>query len=236
MLLKKGVYIPASKRRKKQGRMTFLMAIIIVFCTLLILIDKRMYPIVKDFAAAKAQILANETINAAVEEYLLKSAIKYDDLILLSRTSEGIITSAQVNTPAVNLIKTGVVSSARSGISSVDETVVRIPLGNLLGSTYFTGRGPLIPIKLKLVANIYANFENELFSAGINQTLHKINMNVSGKVTIMLPFSRETSNFESDYLIGQTVIVGTVPDAFTQVVDADDELDGTIMDFGAGIE
>ena len=231
--MKRGFYIPPSKRRKRRGKMLVFLAFLMLFCFFLVVFDRRIYPIVKDFATAQAQILSNNAINTAVEAHLRESGIKYDDLIVLSRAEDGAVTSAQANTTAVNLIKTGVVKAASERVSALDETTVNIPIGSLTRSAYLAGRGPTIPIKLKIAANVFAEFESEFSDAGINQTLHKINLKVRAKVIIMLPISRASSEFESDYLIGQTVIVGKVPDAFTQVVDADDEMDGTIMDFGA---
>jgi hypothetical protein len=57
----------------------------------------------------------------------------------------------------------------------------------------------------------WAGPESEFLSAGINQTIHKINLKVSVGIRAVIPgFSDETS-VSADYCVAQTVIVGDVP-------------------------
>ena len=234
--MRKGAFIPPSRRRKRRNILLGIISVFLMLAVFLAVADRRIYPLMKDFAQAQAQIMANDLINSAIEEYLRENQVTYDDLIILSREADGAVTSAQANTVGMNSIKTSVQRGVRERAGLNPEIIVKIPVGNLTGSAYLSGRGPKIKVKLILDANVYAEFESVLQSAGINQTLHMINLKVKADIHIMLPLSRTTTQFETDYLVGQTVIVGRVPDAFTSVIDQDDELDGRLMDFGATLE
>lgn len=62
------------------------------------------------------------------------------------------------------------------------------------------------------------NVETELISnfsqAGINQTLHRIYLNVSCNVCILTPFDTIEENITSQVLLTEAVIVGDVPSTY----------------------
>ena len=59
-----------------------------------------------------------------------------------------------------------------------------------------------------------AGFENVFSAAGINQTLHQILMDVTVTVSLLLPTGSATVDVQSQVVIAETVIVGTVPDNY----------------------
>ena len=61
---------------------------------------------------------------------------------------------------------------------------------------------------------IHVDFETQFMEAGINQTIHTINLVISVDIEILLPFAYSVMTVESEMPIAQTLIVGTVPDAY----------------------
>lgn len=222
-----------SKRWRK--KLCALLAILVSLCVLAVVCDRQIYPIVKDYSAAKARTYANAVINEAVAEMLKTEQITYDDLIHLSRDADGRIMSAEVDSVLINKLKTDAVGRIRTDIGDAQETVVEIPLGNLTGSAYLSGRGPCIDVKLRLSSNVSAKVMSEFYSTGINQSLHIIKLQITASVFILLPSGRSTVDYTTDYLLGQTVIVGEVPQAYTTVFESDGELEDIVNDYGAVI-
>ena len=73
-------------------------------------------------------------------------------------------------------------------------------------------------------------------SAGINQTLHQITLIISADVHFIMPWYRTKGNFETDFLLAETIIVGEVPDAYTNVIESvGSDMAGDLFDFAAGI-
>ena len=72
-------------------------------------------------------------------------------------------------------------------------------------------------------------------SAGINQTLHRIILKVSVNVYLVMPWYRASSSVEAEFILAETLIVGKVPDAYTVVIETDEEgeLSGIVNDYGA---
>lgn len=81
----------------------------------------------------------------------------------------------------------------------------------LLGTKILSGRGPDIPIKMATVGNVETDLVSQFSQAGINQTLHRIYLNVSCKVTILTPFDTIDQNITNQVLIAEAVILGEVP-------------------------
>ena len=77
-----------------------------------------------------------------------------------------------------------------------------------------SGRGPSIPIKMSTIGNVETELVSQFSHAGINQTLHRIYLNVNCKVTILTPFDTIEENITNQVLIAEAVIVGEVPSTY----------------------
>jgi len=84
----------------------------------------------------------------------------------------------------------------------------------LHGTKILSGRGPNVPIKMATVGNVETDLVSQFSQAGINQTLHRIYLNVSCKVTILTPFDSIEQEITNQVLIAEAVILGDVPDTY----------------------
>ena len=74
---------------------------------------------------------------------------------------------------------------------------------------------------------------NLFTDAGINQTSHKVMLDVNATIKVLVPFSSVTEDITTSICIAETVIVGSVPEAYTKVDYAPESAIGDVMDFGA---
>ena len=81
----------------------------------------------------------------------------------------------------------------------------------LLGTKILSGRGPDIPIKMSTVGNVETDLISQFSQAGINQTLHRIYLNVECNVIILTPFDTIEQKITNQVLIAEAVIIGEVP-------------------------
>ena len=70
------------------------------------------------------------------------------------------------------------------------------------------------PIYSSVDCVLAIDFKNTFTSAGINQTLHEIFVNVNATIYVIMPKNSATAEVNSNYCIAQTVIIGTVPETF----------------------
>ena len=70
-------------------------------------------------------------------------------------------------------------------------------------------------------------------SAGINQTLHRILVQIKVDISAIIPGYTASGTIDTQFVIAETVIVGNVPEAYTHVISGNDDVLGEINDYGA---
>ena len=79
-----------------------------------------------------------------------------------------------------------------------------------------SGRGPAIPVRILSIRNSDATFVSHFSQAGINQTLHRMNMEVSIDIAVLVLGETNGFTMTSEVVVAETVIVGDVPQTFLQ--------------------
>lgn len=214
-------------------------AIILLLCSLILIIlktDDRLRLITTNYAKNRAKIVANTVINETVSRYLENHSITYSDLIKINTTDDGKVTSVEFDTITLTKIKAEIITRVQNEINNRELQVLNVPIGTLTGNQYLNNRGPTIHIELKMSSAVYSKISSQFSSAGINQTLHKITLDIKTEIYFVMPWYRSSGEFETDFLLAETIIVGDVPDAYTNVIEkVGSDLAGDLFDFAAGI-
>lgn len=92
-----------------------------------------------------------------------------------------------------------------------------------MGSKYFAGMGPDITIKMMTDGNVLTDLKSEFKEAGINQTLHRVYLEVVCNVTILTPYDTITETITNQVLLIEGVIVGNIPDAYYNLEGLNDD-------------
>ena len=95
-----------------------------------------------------------------------------------------------------------------------EELTVKIPLANLLGSALFMNRGPSVSVDVTVLSSSTAGFRSEITSAGINQTLHQLFLDLDVQLSFLLPWREMDTGVQTEILVSETVTVGQVPDSY----------------------
>lgn len=94
------------------------------------------------------------------------------------------------------------------------ETYVKIPIGNFTGNSLLAGRGPTIKVKIVPAGTVSIEFKTEFLSTGINQTRHRVYLEVLNKMSIVAPFTSERVEVLNEVNVAETVLIGDVPSTF----------------------
>lgn len=100
---------------------------------------------------------------------------------------------------------------------ALDAAQLGIPLGSLTGLVYASEWGPAIPVRILSVAAADGAFRNEFTSAGINQTLHRIMLDITVEIRLIIPGGTAETRVQTSVSLAETVIVGEVPQAYLQL-------------------
>jgi len=220
----------------KGHRRRFLGVFVLAALSCIVLfIDSSMRPAIKSVAAYQAEQMCTRVINDAVTEVLAESELTYDELIHIERDLEGKISVVQADIVAMNNLKAGISSKVAGIISQRSMSAVFIPMGTFTNMDFLTGRGPRVEFKIQFANALTSTIKNNFISAGINQTRHQIMLEIKAKVFALVPGYRTSTEVTTNFLLAETIIVGDVPDAFTNVEErAGSELSGIINDYGYG--
>ena len=153
-------------------------------------------------------IICNEETTKIIQNY------KYEDLVTIYKDSNENITMLKSNITPINLIISDVAEKIQKRIECVKQDEVGIRVGSFTGSKILSGLGPVIPIKLSTVGNVQTDLRSEFKEAGINQTVHRIYLQVDCEIGILTPYSNIDENISNQVLIAENVIVGKIPETY----------------------
>lgn len=192
-------------------------AIVLVALTIFILIDCKIRPIVRSAATYQAREIATVLINETISDIIADSDIDTKSLVKLSYTNSGAISSVQTDITAINRLQAMLSIGINEKISRISERSIEIPLGTLTGITALNGRGADLNFKLLPSGYVRTSLSSEFSDAGINQTHHKILLTATATVMALTPGSGTEFELPVSFILGDTVLVGEIPDSFTYV-------------------
>ena len=83
-----------------------------------------------------------------------------------------------------------------------------------MGSKIFSGLGPNIPIKLYTSGTVETKLRSEFESTGINQTIHRLYLDVQCQISILTPFNNIEETIKNQIVLAENVIVGEIPQTY----------------------
>lgn len=201
---------------------------------MLILFEVKLGPVVAEVARWQAQTIATKAVSRATEFALSHAEIGYDQLAVISRSQNGEVTSVQANMPKINALGVTVTEKIIEELEGLSAQNVAIPFGTLLDSQFLAGRGPKVSLFVYPTGSVEANIENRFESAGINQTLHRILLKLNIGIMGVLPWHTYKTTISTEICMAETVIIGAVPDYYTQIDGVESDLSGLVSDYGPG--
>ena len=180
------------------------------------LLRSRYRDVIEDLAQTQVKNSTSDLTNDAIAKQIATGNIAYDRIVYFEKDLEGRITALKTNMSEVNRLKTDILNLINDEILALDTSDIGVPLGSLFLPELLSGRGPAIPVHIPSIRNSDANFVSHFSQAGINQTLHKLTMEVSIDVAVLVLGHTTSFTMSSEVVVAETVIVGEVPQTFLQ--------------------
>ncbi|MCF0147734.1 MAG: sporulation protein YunB [Clostridium sp.] len=189
----------------------FIISIFLLFNSILYLFDKNILPAALSIGEEKLKREATAIINETALDIYSKD-FDYKDMIITEKDNEGNITMLRADTVKLNYLSAKLVLASNNKIGELEEVGLKIPLGYMTKNLVFYNLGPRINVDMTQVGNITSSYESVFESAGINQTRHKIYLNVNMKMKLIVPLKSREVEIVSQIPIAETIIVGKVPE------------------------
>ena len=193
-----------------------LIVLLLVAIVTFFLFRYKYHSVITTLAQTQVKNATSDLINDAIERQISNGTIQYDRMVYFEKDLEGKITALKTNMSEVNRLKTDLLNLINDEILAMDSDHLGIPLGSLVMPELFAGKGPSIPVQILTIRNSEAGFFSDFTQAGINQTLQKLNMQVSVDVAVLVLGKVDDFTISSQVVVAETVIVGQVPDMFLQ--------------------
>ena len=190
-----------------------LVILVIIITLVLLFFNYCVNPVILTISEAKIQSITAQSVNSAVQTIISNNNV-YDDIITISTDNEGNIASFQVNTILVNKMAKEIGKTAQQNLELRSSEGVDIPLGTLTGIPALVGAGPTLYFKVEPIGTISSTFNSEFISAGINQTNHRIYMNIKASVCVVLPTATKNIETNTQVMLCESIIIGKVPDTY----------------------
>lgn len=197
------------EKKKRLATAIIVVAIAIVTCNIILKSFSPIYEtICREKAKSIATIISNQEATKVMKDYT------YEDLVTIHKDKNDNITMIKSNIIPINKIISDVGEYTQKRIDAEGESNAGINLGSFFGSRILAGRGPKVPLKLSVVGNVKTNLVSEFKEAGINQTLHRIYLQVDCTISILTPFQSMEERIGNQVLLAENVIVGLIPESY----------------------
>lgn len=163
-------------------------------------------------------VVAESEIKAKVSEIVSTNALSvyredfnYDELVKVEKDGEGYITMVRTDTLKMNSLSSRVALMSQKDIQSIGSIGIKLPMGYITKNNILSYWGPKITIRMEPIGHTKTSYDSKFETAGINQTRHKIYLNMQSKVRIIIPLQSREVELSTEIPIVETIIVGKVP-------------------------
>ena len=190
---------------------------LVVAGSMIALLENRLRPVVAEIAAAQAQNTMTAVVENAVTAGLAERHVSYADFVTIQRDEGGAITALTTDMAKMNLLRSELTAAILEALEGVDVSAIQVPLGSLFDLEPLWAKGPALKTRAIAVGTVRAEFDSQLTAAGVNQTLHRIWLEVDVPIKLLLPGGAVEVTVNTRPCVAETVIVGKVPDTYLQL-------------------
>ena len=203
---------PNTKQKKQYYKLIKILSILIIAFTFVYFSLEAIEPIIekqcKNMAKSIATKISNNEATKIMENY------SYNDMLNVTKDEAGNVKMVEANIVTINAIISQIPINIQEQMEKTENNTFSIKLGSFLGSNLFAGRGPNVNIKMQLIGNLDTDLKSQFISNGINQTLHRIYLEISCNIIILTPYETIEDKIVNQVLLAEGVIIGDVPSSY----------------------
>ena len=206
---------PKKLNSKKGKRMLKVIIILMIAFTVAKIILNSILPVFDKLCEEKAMSIATIISNNKATEVMAEHT--YDELFTIEKDNNGNITMIKSNVMPINEIISDVAVRIQEELEKREDDIIQIPLGSVTRFKLLAGSGPNINIKIVPSGSVKTDLRSEFVAQGINQTLHRIYLQVDCQVTIVTPYDEISKEISNQVLLIENVIIGNIPSTYLNI-------------------
>ena len=210
----------SAKQKKRHKLLRRLVSFLVVAIVLSIVLAlwiywRSMSPTILDIAQTRLKAETTLAVNDAVC-VILSDVDSYSDFFTVEKNDQNDIVMISANSALVNTFARNTALLSQKKITELKSFSIDIPLGTLSGIPLFSEKGPAVEVVVSPIGNVSCTFKSVFESAGINQTLHRIYVDVCSKVDLIMPTLHVEVQTNTPILLCESLIIGKVPDVYLE--------------------
>ena len=202
------------KKHSGRKKWIILAAVLAAVIGVFVFFHKNVVGMLYSLSEATVRAAATEAVNDAVSQTLRWNNVDYNKLVTVTRGEDDRVLSLEADAQSVNLLARQTVTLSMANLSEACGEGVKVPIGVFTGIEFLAGFGPRVTFQIIPIGSVSCDFRSSFDTAGLNQTLHSIYMDVTAAVSVVMPSKTEEISVVTQVLICESVIVGEIPDAY----------------------
>ena len=188
--------------------------LMIAFLVAKLILDS-ILPVFDKMCEEKAISIATVISNNKATEVMAEHT--YDEIFTIEKDKNGNIAMIKSNVIPINEIISDVAVKIQEELEKREDDNIQIPLGSITGFKLLAGTGPNINIKIIPAGSVETDLRSEFVEQGINQTLHRVYLQVDCQVTIVTPYNEISKKISNQVLLIENVIIGNIPSTYLNI-------------------
>lgn len=208
------------RKLKRKRKIAPIVAIILVVAVgvLLISAEIRISNVRGKLINYAAKNAASAAATVGIEKSLETDRVRYADLVKFGRDRNGNIVSVSTDAYYLNKIGNNIGDEVDKQINEMKSYVLKIPVSVLFSEQFINGRGPKMPVIFVMTGITTTDFENEFTAAGVNQTHHRIMLNIKINTYVIHSGNVIVVPYETNVCVAESIVVGITPQTFAEIM------------------
>ncbi len=202
----------SNKNREKLKKVTpFFIIFLIAFSTFWGVWNS-INPIFERLCEEKAKSIATRVTNEETTKIMNK--YNYYTFFTVEKDESGSVRMITANVLKVNQVTSDIAVNIQKRLEENEKNKIYISLGSIAGIRFLSGVGPKIPLTIACSGNIDTDLRSEFVSQGVNQTIHRVYLDIKTNVNVLTSFETIEMPIENQVMILENVIVGEIPSTY----------------------
>lgn len=204
------------RKRRKFKAFVILAVIAVIFTAGFVYVRKNLIEYTNKYAAGLittrvVDVLNNSTTQALEGEWFQDKSNFYE----IRYDNEGNVTLISADMVVINALMRDVAAYSQTNVNQMcKKEDVQVPYSSVFGSSLLANYGGKYTFNLELLGNIQCNYRTTFQSAGVNQTLMCMYIDLYVDISVMLPLYVKNIEVQNSMVVYQNLIVGKVPDVY----------------------
>lgn len=186
------------------------------------LVAAELRPVIETVSVSRCTNLISTLISSTVDECLSEQQMEYSNFITTETDQNGNIISLSNDPVTSSRFKNLVTARIAEELDRISADDLDIPIGNLTGSIFLAGLGPDIRVKIYTVGEVTVAYSHSFVSAGVNQTLHGVYLEITATVHLLIPGEVIPVTVTDRVCVAETIILGRVPSTYVHLEEGAD--------------